>query len=94
MQTIIQIYPCLLKLSRRQESVTDGQTDRQTDGRYYYIPHRYRGGIITIITYAQDQIILKSLGARKPQNSKNWKGHLYIKEEILGFNNNYMIWKL
>jgi len=38
MQTIIQIYPCLLKLSRKQESVTDGQTDGQTDGRYYYIP--------------------------------------------------------
>ena len=33
MQTIIQIYPCLLKLSRKQESVTDGQTDRQTDRR-------------------------------------------------------------
>jgi DNA-binding ferritin-like protein len=36
MQTIIQIYPCLLKLLRKQESVTDGQTDkrtaRQTDG--------------------------------------------------------------
>ena len=30
MQKIIQIYPCLLKLSRKQESVT-------TDGRYYYI---------------------------------------------------------
>jgi hypothetical protein len=27
---IIQIYPCLLKLSCKQESVTDG--------RYYYIP--------------------------------------------------------
>ena len=40
MQKIIQIHPCLLKLSRKQESVTDG--------RYYYIPHRYRGGIITI----------------------------------------------
>ena len=39
----IQIYPCLLKLSRKQESVTDRY--RQTDGRYYYIPHRYRGGI-------------------------------------------------
>ena len=26
MQKIIQIYPCLLKLSRKQESVTDGQT--------------------------------------------------------------------
>ena len=33
MQTIIQIYPCLLKLSRKQESVTDGQTDRRTDER-------------------------------------------------------------
>jgi hypothetical protein len=31
MQNIIQIYPCLLKLSRKQESVTDGR-------RYYYIP--------------------------------------------------------
>jgi hypothetical protein len=39
MQKIIQIYTCLLKLSRKQESVTDD--------RYYYIsPHRYRGGII------------------------------------------------
>jgi hypothetical protein len=26
MQKIIQIYPCLLKLSRKQESVMDGQT--------------------------------------------------------------------
>jgi hypothetical protein len=31
---IIQIYPCLLKLSRKQESVTD----RRTTGRYNYIP--------------------------------------------------------
>jgi hypothetical protein len=38
MQENIQIHPCFLKLSRKQESVTDG--------RYYYIPHRYRGGII------------------------------------------------
>jgi len=38
MQKIIQIYPCLLKLLRKQESVTDGQTDRRTDGSYYYIP--------------------------------------------------------
>ena len=35
MQKIIQIYPCLLKLSRKQERVTDGRTDRQTDNRYY-----------------------------------------------------------
>jgi hypothetical protein len=51
-QKIIQIHPCLLKLSRKQESVTDARTDRQTDrqtyGRYYYIPHRYRGGITTL----------------------------------------------
>jgi hypothetical protein len=26
MHKIIQIYPCLLKLSRKQESVMDGQT--------------------------------------------------------------------
>ena len=29
MQKIIHIYPCLLKLSGKQESVTDGQTDRR-----------------------------------------------------------------
>ena len=40
MQNIIQIYPCLLKLSLKQESVTDGRTD----GHYYYSPHPYRGG--------------------------------------------------
>jgi hypothetical protein len=34
LQNIIQIYTCLLKLLRKQESVTDGQTD----DRYYYIP--------------------------------------------------------
>ena len=45
MQKIIQIHPCLLKLSHKQESMTDGQTD----SRYYYIPHRYRGGIISIL---------------------------------------------
>ena len=43
MQKIIQIYTCLLKLSRKQESVTNRQTDGQTDewrtdSRYYYIP--------------------------------------------------------
>jgi hypothetical protein len=32
-QKIIQIHPCLLKLLHKQESVTDGQTDRQTDRR-------------------------------------------------------------
>ena len=30
MQNIIQIHPCLLKLSHKQESVTDGQTDFST----------------------------------------------------------------
>ena len=40
MQKIIQIHPCLLKLSHKQESVTDGQTD----GCYYYIPHPIAGG--------------------------------------------------
>ena len=33
MQKIIQIYPCLLKLSRKQESVMDGETDERTDRR-------------------------------------------------------------
>jgi hypothetical protein len=39
MQKIIQFYTCLLKLSRKQESVTDRQTDVITIS-----PHRYRGG--------------------------------------------------
>jgi hypothetical protein len=39
MQKIIQIYPCLLKLSHKQERVTNRQRDRgRTDGCYYYIP--------------------------------------------------------
>ena len=38
---IIQIYPCLLKLSRKQESVMDGH--RQTSA-ITISPHRYRGG--------------------------------------------------
>jgi hypothetical protein len=29
MQKNIQIHPCLLKLSRKQENVTDGRTDRR-----------------------------------------------------------------
>jgi hypothetical protein len=41
MHKIIQIYPCLLKLSRKQESVTDRQTAAITIS-----PHRYHGGII------------------------------------------------
>jgi hypothetical protein len=44
MQNIIQIYPCLLKLSRKQESVTDRQTDRRTDAAITISPHRYHGG--------------------------------------------------
>ena len=40
MQKIIKIDQCLLKLSRKQESVTDRQTVAITIS-----PHRYRGGI-------------------------------------------------
>ena len=39
-QKFFQIHPCLLKLSCKQESVTD----RRTNSLYYYIPHRYHGG--------------------------------------------------
>ena len=39
MQEFIEIYPCLLKLSRKQESVTDGRTAAIT-----IFPHRFRGG--------------------------------------------------
>ena len=48
MQKNIQIYPYLLKLPRKQESVTDGRTDGRTDGQITAITiflHRYRGGI-------------------------------------------------
>ena len=44
MQKIIQIYTCLLKLSRKQESVTDGWMDGQT-ADITISPHRYHGGI-------------------------------------------------
>ena len=57
MQKIIQIYPCLLKLSCKQESVTDGQTDRRTDWQTAAItisPHSYRGGIIMDILFIPD----------------------------------------
>jgi DNA-binding ferritin-like protein len=47
MQKIIQIYTCLLKLSRKQESVTDGRTDRQT-ATITISPHRYRGVLYEI----------------------------------------------
>jgi hypothetical protein len=33
MQNIIQIHPCLLKLSSKQESVTDRWADKRTDRR-------------------------------------------------------------
>jgi hypothetical protein len=46
MQKIIQIYTCLIKLSRKQESVTDRQTDGWT-AAITISPHRYRRGIIT-----------------------------------------------
>jgi hypothetical protein len=44
-QNIIQIHPCLLKLSRKQESVTERRTDGQTDGRplLLYPPPLSRG---------------------------------------------------
>ena len=45
MQQIIQIYSCLLKLSRKQESVTGEQTDGQT-ATIIISPHRYRRGIL------------------------------------------------
>jgi hypothetical protein len=35
MQKIIQIYTCLLKLSHKQESVMDRQTDGQTEVKQY-----------------------------------------------------------
>ena len=45
MQKIIQIHPCLLSY-RINKKVW------QTDGGYFYIPHRYRGEIkIYIIKY-------------------------------------------
>jgi hypothetical protein len=43
MHNIIQIYPCLLKLSRKKESVTDGRTAAIT------ISYRYRVGIKNMI---------------------------------------------
>ena len=43
MHKIIQIHPCLLKLSCKQESVTDRWTAAITIS-----PHRYRGGIKNI----------------------------------------------
>ena len=46
MHKIIQIYPSLLKLLRKQESVMDGQTDAITIS-----PHRYRGGIINVLNW-------------------------------------------
>ena len=38
-QKNIQIYTCLLKLSRKQESVMDGQTDGRTDGQTVHVRH-------------------------------------------------------
>jgi hypothetical protein len=60
MQKNIEIYPCLLKLSRKQESVTDGQTDRQT-AAITISPHRYRrgggGGVETKILVSMSEEI-------------------------------------
>jgi hypothetical protein len=47
MQKIIQIHPCLLSYRIKKKVWR-----RQTDGGYFYIPHRYRGEIkIYIIKY-------------------------------------------
>jgi hypothetical protein len=40
MQNIIQIHP----YSSYRVNKKVGRMDRQTNGRYYYIPHRCRGG--------------------------------------------------
>ena len=84
MQNIIQIHPCLLKLSRKQESVTDGQTDRLTDCRYYYIPHRYRGGIITFIVVIrlESLIVQKSLGAGKQKGLNRIVSRIRLLKEV------------
>ena len=55
MQNIIQIYPCLLKLWHKQESVTDRQTDRRTDSHYYYIPSPLSRGDNYIMAAILDQ---------------------------------------
>ena len=58
MQKIIQIHPCLL--SYRINKKCDGG---QTDGGYFYIPHRYRGEIkIYIIKYggSRDCMVVRS----------------------------------
>jgi hypothetical protein len=60
-QKIIQIYPCLLKLSRKQESVTDAIT---------ISPHRYRGGGIKTGV----QIQIKKLSS--PGQLSLWQGCL------------------
>ena len=44
MQTIIKINPCLLKLSRKQESVTDGRTNRRTTAITISLTAIARGG--------------------------------------------------
>ena len=55
---IIQIHPCLLKLSRKQEGVTDGRTDRQTDGwpllLYPSPPLRGDKYIVPLICFCQN----------------------------------------
>ena len=70
MQKIIQIHPCLLKLSRKHESVMDGRTD----SRYYYIPHRYRGGIKT------NEPTASNSKSDRPQVNiwDNWKSLKYL----------------
>jgi hypothetical protein len=53
MQKIIQIYPCLLKLSRKQESVTDGH--------YYYIPSSLSRGDNKMLVISSFNIIFDTV---------------------------------
>jgi hypothetical protein len=75
---IIQIYPCLLKLSRKQGSVTSG--------RYYYIPHRYRGGIIRSFECFMENLLAREttrcfvLYCRRQQNNFWYSKYSYETE--------------
>ena len=90
MHKIIQIYPCLLKLSRKQESVTGGQTDRRMDGQTAAITislTAIAGGqkilhwlpLNLLSQKASGQISLKNIGRKfqKDSKEKNYQ-HLYL----------------
>ena len=61
----IQIYPCLLKLSRKQESVTDRQTAAITIS-----PHCYYGGII------KQQWTIEEISIFSNSNHLEWRAEL------------------